>query len=240
MNGVLKNRIVKICQGSKLSSSTSASINGVSLEQRKVQEKLDEQKRSTVQPGDKVFVKVFRRKWYNEHREGPFEVVRSTGTVVQVKGSPTWYHLSNFVKAPKEEVPRSQSRDVEGSREPEEKVEEHAEEEELHKDLQSQNPEDEIVHVVDNVDDFVYISDDARNDSAVNGQERRFGDIDFQYVPETAESISVECEAPKVTKGCNLATGAFRGSVRRRSPRPVRKRVRPKRTRIEVERTLGK
>ncbi|KAL6475706.1 hypothetical protein MHYP_G00167460 [Metynnis hypsauchen] len=48
-----------------------------------VQERLDEQKRSTVQPGDKVFVKVFRRKWYNERREGPFEVVRSTGTAVQ-------------------------------------------------------------------------------------------------------------------------------------------------------------
>ncbi|KAL6459661.1 hypothetical protein MHYP_G00314200 [Metynnis hypsauchen] len=48
-----------------------------------VKEKLDEQKRSTVQPGDKVFVKVFRRKWYNERLEGPFEVVRSTGTAVQ-------------------------------------------------------------------------------------------------------------------------------------------------------------
>ncbi|KAL6461212.1 hypothetical protein MHYP_G00311780 [Metynnis hypsauchen] len=35
------------------------------LKQRKevVQERLNEQKRSTVQPGDKMFVKVFRRKW---------------------------------------------------------------------------------------------------------------------------------------------------------------------------------
>uniref|UniRef100_A0A3Q3G9K0 Murine leukemia virus integrase C-terminal domain-containing protein n=1 Tax=Labrus bergylta TaxID=56723 RepID=A0A3Q3G9K0_9LABR len=56
---------------------------------------LDEQKTNAVQPGDKVFVKVFRRKWFNERREGPFEVVRSTGTAVQVKGSPTWYHLSH-------------------------------------------------------------------------------------------------------------------------------------------------
>uniref|UniRef100_A0A3Q3H445 Murine leukemia virus integrase C-terminal domain-containing protein n=1 Tax=Labrus bergylta TaxID=56723 RepID=A0A3Q3H445_9LABR len=68
---------------------------------------------NAVQPGDKVFVKVFRRKWFNERREGPFEVVRSTGTAVQVKGSPTWYHLSHCVKAPTEEVPRSQNRDVE-------------------------------------------------------------------------------------------------------------------------------
>jgi len=36
-------------------------------------------------------------------KERPFEVVHSTGTVVQVRGSPTWYHLSHCVKAPKEE-----------------------------------------------------------------------------------------------------------------------------------------
>ena len=97
-------------------------------------------------------------------------------------------------------MPRLQSRDVEGSRDPEENVEGHAEEEEeeMYTDLQSQNPEEEVVHVVDNVDDSVHLSDDARNDSAVNGQERRFGDIDFQHVPETAEPISVECEAPKI------------------------------------------
>uniref|UniRef100_A0A3Q3E4A2 Murine leukemia virus integrase C-terminal domain-containing protein n=1 Tax=Labrus bergylta TaxID=56723 RepID=A0A3Q3E4A2_9LABR len=79
--------------------------------------RLDEQKTNAVQPGDKVFVKVFRRKWFNERHEGPFEVVRSTGTAVQVKGSPTWYHLSHCVKAPTEEVPRSQNRDVESARE---------------------------------------------------------------------------------------------------------------------------
>uniref|UniRef100_A0A3Q1BHT4 Uncharacterized protein n=1 Tax=Amphiprion ocellaris TaxID=80972 RepID=A0A3Q1BHT4_AMPOC len=38
---------------------------------------------------------VILMKWFNERREGPFEVVRSTGTAVQVKGSPTWYHLSH-------------------------------------------------------------------------------------------------------------------------------------------------
>ena len=84
-----------------------------------------------MQPGDKVFVKVFRGKWFNERRQGPFEVVHSTGTAVQVKGSPTWYHLSHCVKAPREEAPRSQSREVEGSREPKET----AEEAEVHEDL---------------------------------------------------------------------------------------------------------
>uniref|UniRef100_A0AAR2IQQ4 Uncharacterized protein n=1 Tax=Pygocentrus nattereri TaxID=42514 RepID=A0AAR2IQQ4_PYGNA len=101
-----------------------------------VQERLDEQKRDTIQPGDKVFVKVFRRKWYNERREGPFEVVRSTGTAVQVKGSPTWYHFSHCVKAPSDELPCSQSHD-EGSRQSEENAE-RCEEVEMHRDFQSQ------------------------------------------------------------------------------------------------------
>uniref|UniRef100_A0A3Q3MZY5 Uncharacterized protein n=1 Tax=Labrus bergylta TaxID=56723 RepID=A0A3Q3MZY5_9LABR len=50
-------------------------------------------------------------KWFNERCEGPFEVVRSTGTAVQVKRSPNWYHLSHCVKVPTEEAPRSQNRD---------------------------------------------------------------------------------------------------------------------------------
>ena len=44
--------------------------------------------------------------------------------------------------------------------------------------------------------------------------------------PETAEPVTVECEPPKVTKGCDSVTGEARDSVRQR---PVRKRVRPKR-----------
>ncbi|CAK6951935.1 uncharacterized protein LOC117756546 [Scomber scombrus] len=48
--------------------------------------------------------------------------------------------------------------------------------------------------VEDNADDFVHIFDDASGDSAVNGQERRFNDIDFQHAPETAGPISVECK----------------------------------------------
>ncbi|KAI3370343.1 hypothetical protein L3Q82_025112, partial [Scortum barcoo] len=148
--------------------------------QDEVQERLSEQRRSTVQPGDKVFVKVFRRKWYNERREGPFEVVRSTGTAVQVKGSPTWYHLSHCVKAPKEEIVSSQSEDVEGSREPEE-------------DRQA----------MDSVDGCVSVFDDAGDTDADNGQGGKFSEIDFQYVPETGDFVSGQSEAPKVSKDCD-------------------------------------
>ena len=173
--------------------------------QESVQETLDEQKRTTVQPGDKVFVKVFRRKWYNERREGPFEVVRSTGTAVQVKGSPTWYHLSHCVKAPREEVQPIQGQDVEGSREPE-----------------------EAVHDQNNADDPVHVYDDATGDSAVDVQEGRFNEIDFEYVPETAGLISGECETT-IAKGCDIASAQSGDTVGQRSPRPVRRKTRPKR-----------
>uniref|UniRef100_A0AAV2LD86 Murine leukemia virus integrase C-terminal domain-containing protein n=1 Tax=Knipowitschia caucasica TaxID=637954 RepID=A0AAV2LD86_KNICA len=53
-----------------------------------------------VKPGDLVYVKTFRRKWHTPRREGPYEVVNATSTAVQVKGSPTWYHLNHCVKAP--------------------------------------------------------------------------------------------------------------------------------------------
>ncbi|KAM7405315.1 hypothetical protein PAMP_012587 [Pampus punctatissimus] len=125
---------------------------------------------------------VFRRKWYNERREGPFEVVRSTGTAVQVKGSPTC-HLSHCVKVPREEGPLSLSK------EQDENVDTHAAGQEMHENLQHQGSKEEIVPVVDN-DDFVDFSDDARNNDADNGQERRFRDRDFQQVPETIEHTS--------------------------------------------------
>ena len=88
--------------------------------QDEAQEWLAEQKRDALQPGDKVFMKVFRRKWFNERREGTFAVVRSTRTAVQVKGSPTWYHVSHCVKAPSEEEIQTQGQkdeDSGGSRE---------------------------------------------------------------------------------------------------------------------------
>lgn len=53
--------------------------------QEEVQQKLDEQRRETVEPGDKVFVKVFLRKWYNERRQGPFEVKRGTICLTALK-----------------------------------------------------------------------------------------------------------------------------------------------------------
>ncbi|KAK6301213.1 hypothetical protein J4Q44_G00293110, partial [Coregonus suidteri] len=166
--------------------------------QEEVQKELEEDRRNTVQPGDKVFVKVFRRKWYNERRDGPFEVVRSTGTAVQVKGSPTWYHLSHCVKAPTEEGPRVERED--GDR--------------------GEQEEGEIVNVGINVDNDD-TSDYARDDYAGGGKEGGFGEIDFQYVPEATGNISAGCEASNITKG-NSVKGEASDSVGQNRPRPVR------------------
>lgn len=57
-----------------------------------------------VVPGDQVYLKVFRRKWNEPRREGPYRVVRATPTSIQVEGSTTWYHLNHCTRVPKEKV----------------------------------------------------------------------------------------------------------------------------------------
>lgn len=54
-----------------------------------------------VVPGDRVYLRVFRRKWNEPRREGPYKVVRATPTAVQVEGSTTWYHLNHCTKVSK-------------------------------------------------------------------------------------------------------------------------------------------
>ncbi|TWW54695.1 hypothetical protein D4764_0159450 [Takifugu flavidus] len=67
------------CLGSRDAQRTR--VGGVSWQQREeAQQRLDEQRGTTVQPGDKVFVKVFRRKWFDERRQGPYEVAQSEVT----------------------------------------------------------------------------------------------------------------------------------------------------------------
>ena len=64
-----------------------------------------------IKPGDQVYLKIFRRKWFNNRREGPFTVTQSIGNAIRVQGSDTWYHLSHCIKAP----PDSQTGDVENT-----------------------------------------------------------------------------------------------------------------------------
>ncbi|XP_053479866.1 protein NYNRIN-like [Ictalurus furcatus] len=49
-----------------------------------------------IDPGDHVWIRVFKRKNSLEpRREGPFEVVAATPTAVKVAGRPHWYHLNH-------------------------------------------------------------------------------------------------------------------------------------------------
>ena len=54
-----------------------------------------------VQPGDLIYLKVYRRRWNEPRREGPFKVTGATSTAVQVEGSATWYHLNHCTKVGK-------------------------------------------------------------------------------------------------------------------------------------------
>ncbi|KAK3522526.1 hypothetical protein QTP86_018664, partial [Hemibagrus guttatus] len=55
-----------------------------------------------VEPGDYVYVKVFKRKhWSQPRREGPFKVVLAMPTAIKVEGKEHWSHLNHCCKATK-------------------------------------------------------------------------------------------------------------------------------------------
>ncbi|KAL0149157.1 hypothetical protein M9458_055589, partial [Cirrhinus mrigala] len=59
---------------------------------------------SPVVPGDQVYLRVFRRKWNEPRREGPYKVTAATPTAIQVEGSNTWYHLNHCTRVPNPKV----------------------------------------------------------------------------------------------------------------------------------------
>ena len=67
-------------------------------EKNRVPEPEDDPPRG-VEPGDQVYIRVFRRKWNEPRREGPYKVTNATPTAIQVEGSSTWYHLNHCTKA---------------------------------------------------------------------------------------------------------------------------------------------
>ncbi|XP_013885351.1 uncharacterized protein LOC106533546 [Austrofundulus limnaeus] len=181
---------------------------------RPEQEAPVEQKSDVLKPGDKVFVKVFRRKWFNERREGPYEVVRNTGTAVQVKGSPTWYHPSHCVKAPTEDTPCLKVLGPEDS-------------------VGQKNGKDQLPDGVNNDSDILAADgidiNDTGNDNAENEQERRFDNIDLQHAPGTTESPSPELKPTERQKSTSNTQRKSRRTVIPGRPRPSRQRIKPKR-----------
>lgn len=189
------------------------------------QERLGEQLKNTVQPGDKVFVKVFRRKWFHERRQGPFEVVRSTGTAVQVKGSPTWYHLSHCVKAPEEGASRSHNNVSESLGEQRQGTEVV----EARENLQDHDHEGSADHATDMPVAGSHSTDDDTGDLPVNGQEGNLNHIDLRHVPETTGCLSPERETFQSPGRGDGITGQTELPAESSSPRPVRRRCKPQR-----------
>ncbi len=73
-----------------------------------------------IVPGDQVYLRVFRRKWNEPRREGPYKVVRATPTAVQVEGSTAWYHLNHCTRVPKVWTEREENRQADNSGESDE------------------------------------------------------------------------------------------------------------------------
>ncbi|GCC30970.1 hypothetical protein chiPu_0009424 [Chiloscyllium punctatum] len=52
-----------------------------------------------IKHGDWVYVWVFRKRWNEPRREGPFVVTNASPTTIQVEGQHIWYHLNHCTKA---------------------------------------------------------------------------------------------------------------------------------------------
>ncbi len=48
-----------------------------------------------VRPGEWVYIKVFKRKWDQPWREGPFKVISVTPTALKVEDKKFWFHLNH-------------------------------------------------------------------------------------------------------------------------------------------------
>ncbi|XP_078019386.1 protein NYNRIN-like [Epinephelus lanceolatus] len=66
-----------------------------------------------IRPGEQVYVKVFKRKWDQPQREGPYKVILATPTALKVEGKDVWFHLNHCCRANTPErppVPRPRAR----------------------------------------------------------------------------------------------------------------------------------
>ncbi len=88
-------------------------------ETRKQQPMEEAEAACPIVPGDLVYLRVFRRKWNEPRREGPYKVVTATPTAVQVEGSNTWYHLNHCTRVPKVKAKKSEERIETGNTEEE-------------------------------------------------------------------------------------------------------------------------
>uniref|UniRef100_UPI00398EFD08 uncharacterized protein n=1 Tax=Pristiophorus japonicus TaxID=55135 RepID=UPI00398EFD08 len=83
---------------------------------KEAQVKPAEGKCHNLEPGEFVYIKIFKRKSRLQPRfEGPYQVLLATNTAIKVKERPTWIHASHCKRTPDQE---------EGKKEPEEQKKE--------------------------------------------------------------------------------------------------------------------
>ncbi|XP_078077302.1 protein NYNRIN-like [Mustelus asterias] len=73
-------------------------IHRTIFEQEKAKEEENPVTEHQIKPGDRVYIRKFRRRWNEPRREGPFEVTKVSPTALQVEGSTLWYHLNHCTR----------------------------------------------------------------------------------------------------------------------------------------------
>lgn len=58
-----------------------------------------QEERRPVQPGDYVYLRVFKKSCLNPRAEGPYRVTQATPWTVRITGSNLWYHLNSYFRA---------------------------------------------------------------------------------------------------------------------------------------------
>lgn len=79
------------------------------------QQQPEEVPENPVQPGDRVYIRSFRRRWNEPIQAGPFEVTHATPTAVKVRGSNVWYQLNHCTRILNRALPEPLIEDEDGS-----------------------------------------------------------------------------------------------------------------------------
>ncbi len=155
------------------------------LQEKRKEPREETETSSPVVPGDQVYLRVFRRKWNEPRREGPYKVVRATPTAVQVEGSINWYHLNHCTRVPKRRTERERNRQADHSGE-RDKEKQEAQDEVQTED--SQGKDSQGTHILlsdeeerrenksDNIPEDHYMSS-AHNNASPNSTNRKQPDF---------------------------------------------------------------
>ena len=203
------------------------------VSKKQEQEERKELKRTpsnTILPGDQVYVRVHRRKWRDARRDGPFEVTRTTGHAIQVKGSPLWYHLSHCVKAPAASPPEEHQSTLHDN-------DSSGEDDAIDDFVQDAEPEKETTgRDASFPDDLLPAVEPTAGGSAEPDGGNVFNDLKLQFIPgSTPPAGGCNDVSSSTGDGHTIPqirpSGPRRRVARNRKPPPATQRTRPVRQR---------